>query len=175
MAKVFYETENSILWIDGNLGERLPVGFPENPDLEKVILGKLPLTYGIQKYKNISILTGNTKRFLAELPETNQYQFLQDLRSIYPYFRKIIIAVDGKNPTLQKKWMKEVESAYLLFNCKNLFLGRTAAWLSENKHLVKGLIGIGKNDQEVLLAYQRLKEVLGEIPELILDIKKIAP
>ena len=175
LAKVFYETEKSILWIDGNLGERLPVGFSGNPDLEKVLSHQLPLTYGIQKHKEISVLTGNSEHFLAELSETTQYQFLQDLRNIYPYFRKIIIAVDGKNPTLQKKWMKEVESAYLLFSCKNLFLGRTAAWLDENKHLVKGLIGIGKNDQEVLLAYQRLKEILGEIPELILDIKKIAP
>ena len=175
LAKVFYETDDSILWIDGNLGERLPTGFPENPDLEKVISGQLPLTYAIKKHKNISVITGNTQHFLAELPETGQYQFLQDLRSIYPYFRKIIIAVDGKNPTLQKKWMKEVESAYLLFTCKNLFLGRTATWLDENKHLVKGLIGIGKNDQEVLLTYQRLKEILEEIPELVLDIKKIAP
>lgn len=175
LAKAFYEKENSILWIDGNLGERLPADFPENPDLEKVISFQLPLTYGIKIYQNISVITGNTKHFLSELPEQKQFQFLQDLRNVYPYFKKNIIAVDGKNPTLQKKWMKEVESAYLLFNCKNLFLGRTATWLNENRHLVKGLIGIGKNDQEVLLAYQRLKEILDEIPELILDIKKIAP
>lgn len=175
LAKVFSKTENPILWVDGNLGERLPTHFPLNPDLEKVISGQLPLTYAIKKHENIFILTGKAEHFLAELPETKQYQFLQDLKNIYPHFQKVIITVDGKNPTLQKKWMKEVESAYLLFNCKNLFAGRTATWLETNKNLVKGLIGIGKNDQEVLLTYLRLKEILGSIPELILDIKKIAP
>ena len=71
--------------------------------------------------------------------------------------------------------MKETENIYLLFNTKNLFLNRTASWLKENENRAKGLIGIGKNDQEILLAYQRLKEILEDVPELVLDIKKIAP
>ena len=60
LAKAFFKSENSIFWIDGYLGERLPPDFPENPDLEKVISGQLPLTYGILKHKNISVLTGNS-------------------------------------------------------------------------------------------------------------------
>ena len=175
LAKVFQKNGEKILWVDGNLGEHLPASFSDNINLEKVILGQLPLTQAIQQIENISVLTGISKHFLAEVSERQQFQFLQDLRDIYPNFDKIILAVDGKNPTLQKKWMDEAERIYLLFNTKNLFLGRTSAWLQENQKKAVGLIGIGKNDQEVLLAYMRLKEIVSEVPELILDIKKIAP
>ena len=147
IAKIFQQKGNSVLWIDGNLGEHLPEIFSvENPDLESVLLGKLPLTHALQKKEGISILTGNSNHFLGELPDIIQYQFLRDLSSIYMNFDKIVFAVDGTNQVLQKKWMKESEDIYLLFNSKNLFLNRTSLWLKENASLVKGLIGIGKND-----------------------------
>ena len=81
----------------------------------------------------------------------------------------------GKIPSCKKKWMQHAENIYLLFNAKNLLLGRTLNWLQENAEKAKGLIGIGKNEQDILLGYMRLKEILGNVAELILDIKKIAP
>ena len=175
LAKILQKTEQSILWIDGNLGERLPFDFPESPEIEQVILGEIPVTHALQSKDNITVLTGKAKHCLAECSEILQFQFLQDLRTIYPHFDKVIICIDGKNPTLQKKWLNETKDVYLLFNAKNLLLNRTITWLNENKNLAKGLIGIGKNDQEVLLSYMRIKEIIGEVSELILDIKKIAP
>ena len=174
-AKLLAQKGGSVLWIDGNLGEKLPEGMPAHPDLEKVLLGQLPLTQILQEVQGISVLTGASEHFLAELNEIKQYQFLQDLGRIYPNFDRVVLSVDGKNPALQKKWMEQAESIYLLFNTKNLLLGRTLNWLQENPSKAKGLIGIGKNDQAVLLSYMRLKGILGEVPELILDIKKIAP
>ena len=175
VAKILEKKGNSVFWVDGNLGEKSSKNNSENPNLERVILGQLPLTEAIYKTENIFVLTGEAEHSLAELSESKQYQFLQDLKNIYPNFDKVILSVDGKNPELQKKWVEETADIYLLFSTKNLLLNRTLAWLKENKNKAKGLIGIGKNDQEVLLAYLRLKEILGEIPELILDIKKIAP
>ena len=175
LAKILEKKENTVLWVDGNLGEQSPSEDFKNQNLERVLSGQLPLTEAIQKIENVSVLAGITHPFLAELSDMQQYRFLQDLKKVYPNFDKVILSVDGKNPVLQKKWMNEAENTYLLFNTKNLLLNRTLAWLKENDHHVNGLIGIGKNDQEVLLAYMRLKEVLGDIPELILDIKKIAP
>ena len=113
--------------------------------------------------------------FLAELDEIAQYQFLQDLTRLYPNYDKVILTVDGKNSVLQKKWMQHAENIYLLFHAKNLFFGRTASWLQEYPGKANGLIGVGRNEQEVLLAYIRLKELLGDVPELIFDIQKIAP
>ena len=173
LAKMFHQMGNSVLWINGNLGENTLPNIPNSTELEAVFCGKLPLTHAIQNIEGLSVLTGISKHFLAELSETNQYQFLQDFKKLYPNFDKVVFTVDGKNPILQKKWIEETENTYLLFSTKNLFLNRTANWLNENK--ADGLIGIGKNDQEILLAYMRLKEILGEVPELILDIKKIAP
>lgn len=175
LAKILNEKGADTLWVDGNLGEQQPVGCPENPPLEKVIQGQSPLTHAIQQIDGISILTGKSEHFFAEISEIQQYQFLKDLHRIYSLFDKIILSVDGKNPALQKKWMNEAEEIYLLFNSKNLLLNRTLNWLHENAHKTKGLIGIGSNHQSVLLAYMRLREILGELPELILDIKKIAP
>ena len=175
VAKILEQKGNSVFWVDGNLGEKNSKNNSENPSLERVILGQLPLTEAIYKKENVFVLTGESEHSLAELSEHKQYQFLQDLKNIYPNFDKVILSVDGKNPELQKKWVEETADIYLLFSTKNLLLNRTLAWLKENKNKAKGLIGIGKNDQEVLLAYLRLKEILGEIPELILDIKKIAP
>ena len=175
LAKILAQQGNSVLWVDGNLGERPFENFPENPNLEKVIMGKLPLTEAIFQAENVYILSGKSEHFLAELPPASQYQFLQDLEDTYPNFDKVILSVDGKNPVLQKKWIEETENIYLLFSTKNLLLNRTLVWLKENMLKTKGLIGIGKNDQEILLTYMRLKNLLGEIPELILDIKKIAP
>ena len=175
LAKVWHAKGCHVLWIDGNLGESLPDGMVAHPDLEKVLLGQLPLTQVLQEVEGISVLTGLSEHFFAELSEIKQYQFLQDLNKIYPNFDKVILSVDGKNPILQKKWMGQAESIYLLFHAKNLLLGRTLTWLQENPLKASGLIGIGKNEQAVLLAYMRLKEILGNVPELILDIKKIAP
>ena len=175
LAKILAQQGNSVLWVDGNLGKKSPSDDFKNPDLNRVLTGQLPLTEAIQKVGNISILAGITHPFLAELSDINQYRFLQDLRKVYLNFDKVVLSVDGKNPVLQKKWMNEAESTYLLFNTKNLLLNRTLAWLEENNHRTNGIIGIGKNEQEVLLAYMRLKKILGEIPDLILDIKKIAP
>ena len=175
LAKILAQQGNSVLWVDGNLGEYSLNNNFKNPELERVLLGQVPLTEAIQKIGNISVLTGTAHPFLAELSDMNQYRFLQDLRKVYPNFDKVVLSVDGKNPVLQKKWMNEAESTYLLFNTKNLLLNRTLAWLKENNQRTNGLLGIGKNEQEVLLAYMRLKEVLGKVPELILDIKKIAP
>lgn len=165
----------NVLWVDGNLGEHPLKDIDSSPDLKKVLQGKLPLTHVLQKVQGISVLAGNTDIRLAELDEMKQYQFLQDLNKIYSNFDKVILAIDGKNPALQKKWMEVTENIYLLFNAKNLLLGRTLNWLEENPTKAKGLIGIGKNEQAVLLSYMRLKEILGKVPELILDIKKIAP
>lgn len=173
LAKLLEQKGNSVLWIDGNLGEKSPNFGLENPNLEKVILGQLPLTDAIFQIENISVLAGHSKHCLAELPESKQYQFLTDLQDTYPNYDKVILSVDGKNPTLQQKWIQQTDNTYLLFKTKNLLLNRTLAWLKENQ--AKGLIGLGKNDQEVLLTYMRLKDILGVIPELILDIKKIAP
>ena len=175
LAKIFRDQNQSVLWIDGNLGESTPDFFQTSSDLKRVLSGELPLTQALQTQDKISILAGKSDVFLAELPKHQQYQFLNDLQKLYLNFDKVIFSVNGKNSSLQKKWMKEAQEIYLVFNAKNLFLNRTLTWLKENRTKVKGLIGLGKNDQAVLLAYMRLKEILDEIPELILDIKKIAP
>ena len=129
----------------------------------------------LQQVEGISVLTGHAKHFLAECTEIVQQQFILGLKILYPNFDKVILAVKGNNPVLQRKWIKAAENVYLLFHAKNLLLGRTLDFLKENGTHTNGLIGVGKNDQDVLLAYARLKEILGNIPELILDIKKIAP
>ena len=175
LAKFWSAKGNSVLWVDGNLGEHQLDAEKENPDLEKVLKGQIPLTHIIRQVQGISVVTGRANLCLAEVNEIKQYQFLQDLGDIYSNYDKVILTVDGKNPALQKKWMKGAENIYLLFHAKNLLLGRTLNWLQENKEETNGLIGIGKNNQAILLAYMRLKEILGEVPELILDIKKIAP
>lgn len=175
LAKFWCTKGNSVLWVDGNLGEPHKENIQPNPDLEKVLRGVLPLTHILQEAEGVSVLSGYADICLAELDEIKQYQFLQDLNEIYSNFDKVILCVDGKNLNLQKKWMEVADNVYLLFNAKNLLLGRTLNWLGENPSKAKGLIGIGKNDQAVLLAHMRLKEILGDIPELILDIKKIAP
>lgn len=175
LAKFFQKQGQSVLWIAGNLGEKTDTTLPENIDLNRVLSGQVPATQVLQEKEGVFVLTGKADCFLAELSEEMQYQFLQNLKNLYPNFDKVVFAVDGKNLSLQKKWMNEAQEVYFVFHSKNLFLNRTSAWLKENAHLVKGLIGLGKNDQEVLLAYQRLKEILEEVPELILDIKKIAP
>ncbi len=173
VAKSLKQMKTSVLWIDGNLGER---GKSESSDTtQKVLKGQLPATEILQEKEEISVLEEKADYFLGELPVQKQYQFLQDLKELYPNYDKVVIAVDGKNPELQKKWMEQAENIYLVFNAKNLLMNRTLAWLKENKNKTKGLIGLGKNNQEVLLAYMRLKNILGNIPELILDIKKIAP
>ena len=175
LAKLLNKNGNAVLWIDGNLGERNALNTFDNSDLREILSGQLPPTQAIQQIENIFVLTGKSESFLAEQSDIKQCQFLQGLRNLYPNYDKVILSVDGKNPALQQKWMNEAENIYLLFNTKNLLLNRTLAWLKENPLKAKGLIGIGKNDQEVLLSYMRLKEILGDIPELILDIKKIAP
>ncbi len=175
LAKLLNKNGNAVLWIDGNLGERNALTTFDNSDLREILSGQLPPTQAIQQIENIFVLTGKSESFLAEQSDIKQCQFLQGLRNLYPNYDKVILSVDGKNPALQQKWMNEAENIYLLFNTKNLLLSRTLAWLKENPLKAKGLIGIGKNDQEVLLSYMRLKEILGDIPELILDIKKIAP
>lgn len=173
LAKTLSEKEGPVLWIDGNLGEHSLKETEPTDILEKALTGQIPLTEALKEIEGITVLEGSSKHFFAELSETSQYQILQDLKNIYLNFNKVILAVDGKNLPLQRKWMKQAENIYLLFNAKNLLLNRTLSWLKENT--AKGLIGIGKNDQEVLLTYLRLKEILIELPELILDIKKIAP
>ena len=175
LAQILAQQGDSVLWVDGNLGEKAFGNEPDNPSLEKVIMGQLPLTEVIYKKENVFVLAGLAKQCLAGLSVSRQYQFLQDLKNIYPNFDKVILSVDGKNPALQQKWIQQTDNVYLLFNTKNLLLNRTLAWLKENLQKTKGLIGIGKNEQEVLLTYIRLKNILGDIPELILDIKKIAP
>ena len=173
LAKLLYKGGESVLWIDGNLGENQPFQMAEDPNLEAVLSEQLPVTQIIQQIEGVSVISGIAKHFLGEQTNIKQQQFLQDLRLLYPNYDKVVLAVNGKNPELQKKWMAETENIYLMFNAKNILLNRTLAWLKENT--AKGLIGIGRNDQDVLLSYMRLKEVLGEVPELILDIKKIAP
>ena len=65
LAKIFHQKGKSVLWVDGNLGESSPENFPENPNLERVILGQLPITEAIQNVEGISVLTGCTKHFLC--------------------------------------------------------------------------------------------------------------
>ena len=175
LAKIFHQKGNTVLWVDGNLGESSPENFTNSQNLERVILGQLPITEAIQEVEGISVLTGHAKIFLAERTEIEQQQFILNLKILYPNFDKVILTVKGNNPILQKEWIDAAENVYLLFRTKNLLLGRTLNWLKENGKHTKGLIGIGKNDQEILLTYMRLKEILGNVPELILDIKKIAP
>ena len=79
LAKTWKNQGYSVLWVDGNLGEHLPKGMTSNPDLERVLLGQLPLTQVLQEVQGISVLTGLSDHFLAELNEVKQYQFLQDL------------------------------------------------------------------------------------------------
>ena len=174
LGKLLARDRNPVLWVDGNLGEH-SMEEEANTALDNVLEGQLPITELLKEKEGVVVLEGFSKYFFAELSETKQYQLLQDLRNVYSNFNKVILTVDGKNPVLQQKWMNEAESIYLLFNCKNLFLNRTLSWLKENTQKTKGLIGIGKNDQEVLLTYMRLKNILNEIPKLVLDIKEIAP
>ena len=74
-----------------------------NLDLQKILSGQSPLTQVLKTMNNISVLTGHASQFLAEADEITQYRFLQDLTEIYPNFDMVILAIDGKNPILQKK------------------------------------------------------------------------
>ena len=129
LAKICHDKGNSVLWVDGNLGENNLKNIYENPTLEKVIQGLVPLTEAIQQINGISVLSGHSKHFLAEQPEVVQQQFISDLKKVYSNFDKIILSVNGKNPALKKKWLNGTENVYALFNAKNLLLNRTASWL----------------------------------------------
>ena len=58
LAKLLNKKGNSVLWVDGNLGEHSLDEGAFNPDLEKVLKGHLPLTQVIQETEGISVLCG---------------------------------------------------------------------------------------------------------------------
>ena len=72
VAKDLQKKGYNVLWIDGNVGEKTPEGFDDIPELERVILGQLPITHALRKKEKITVLTGKAPQCLAECSEILQ-------------------------------------------------------------------------------------------------------
>ena len=101
-------------------------------------------------------------------------QFFSDLQIYEEHFDRVIIAISSQNFHLQQLWLDWTDRTFLFFKNDNLSLEKTVNFLINHAHRVHGLIGTDKNPHETRLAWMRIKKIVPDAPDLILDIKKIA-
>lgn len=170
LARFLQHQNQNILLIDGDLGN----GANENPNLSQVLRDKGAITKAIRKIQNVAVLGGKSDYSLAQTSPCFQLQFLSDLQLYEEHFNRTITAIGPQNVQLQNLWLEWADKTILFFKNNNIFLEKTAEFLSLYKNKISGLIGIDTNLHETRLAWMRIKEIVPETPDLILDIKKIA-
>ncbi len=170
LARFLQHQEQRILCVDGDLGN----GVAENPYLNQVLQDKGAITKAIKKIKQLSILGGKSELSLAQQPQWFQQQLLSDLQFYEENFSRIIVAIGSQNIQLQKLWLSWADKTFLFFQNENIFLEKTAEFISKYKEKINGLIGVDSNPHETRLAWMRLKKIIPETPDLIVDITKIA-
>ena len=170
LARFLQNQEQRILCVDGDLGN----GIAENPNLTQVLQDKGAIPKAIKKIRHLSILGGKAEQSLAQTPNYFQQQFLSDLQIYEEHFHRIIVAIGSQNTDLQNLWLSWVDKTFLFFQNENIFLEKTAEFLIQHPKQVYGLIGISPNPHESRLAWMRLKQIVPQTPDLILDITKIA-
>ena len=170
LAHFLKNQEQHILCVDGDLGN----GLKENDALNKVLQDKGAIPKAVQKTHHLAVLGGKSNQTLAQSSDSFKMQFLADLQLYEEQFDHVIVAIGSHNTQLQELWLKWTNTTFLFFKNENLSLERTANFLTKYSHKINGLIGISKNLHETRLAWMRLRKIIPETPDLILDIKKIA-
>ncbi len=158
------------LLIDGDLGN----GTVENPELSQILHDKGGLPKAIKRINHLSILSGKADTSLAQNSESFKMQFFSDLQIYEELFDRVIIAISSQNIHLQQLWLDWTDKTFLYFKNDNLSLEKTVNFLTNHTHQIHGLIGTDKNHHETRLAWMRLKKIVPDAPDLILDLKKIA-
>ena len=170
LARFLQNQNQNILLIDGDLGN----GTNENPNLTQVLRDKGAIPKAIRKVQSLAVLGGKADYSLAQTSACFQSQFLSDLQLYEEHFNRTITAIGPQNVQLQNLWLEWADKTILFFKNNNIFLEKTAEFLSTHKNQISGLIGVDSNSHETRLAWMRLKKIVPETPDLILDIKKIA-
>ena len=160
----------SILLVDGDLGN----GPNENKPLTKVLDDKAAIAKDVKKMRHLAILGGKSEISLAQNSDVFKKQFLSDLQLYEENYDRTITAIESKNIDLQNLWLTWADKTFLFFQNESLSMEKTAEFLSTHPNQICGLIGTNPNPHETRLAWMRLKEVIPDTPELVLDIKKIA-
>ena len=167
----FLQSQNQrILLIDGDLGN----GSVENPNLTNVLHDKAAIPKAIKKINQLSVLSGKADCSLAQNPDSFKMQFFSDLQIYEEHFDRVIIAISSQNFHLQQLWLDWTDKTFLFFQNNNLCVEKTVNFLINHAHQVHGLIGTDENPHETRLAWMRIKKIVPDAPNLILDIKKIA-
>ena len=167
----FLQSQNQrILLIDGDLGN----GSADNPELTKVLHDKAAIPKAVKHINQMAVLSGKADCSLAQNPESFKMQFFSDLQIYEEHFDRVIIAISSQNFHLQQLWLDWTDRTFLFFKNDNLSLEKTVNFLINHAHQVHGLIGTDKNPHETRLAWMRIKKIVPDAPDLILDIKKIA-
>ena len=170
LAHFFKNQEQRILCVDGDLGN----GNTPNPYLNKILQDRGAIAKAIKKIHHLAVLGGKADLSLAEQPNWFQQQFLSDLQLYAQNYDRIIVAIGSQNTQLQNLWLSWADKTFLFFQNENLYLEKTADFLSQHAKKIGGLIGVNPNTHETRLAWMRLKKIVPETPDLVLDIKKIA-
>lgn len=170
LAKFLQNQDQRILCIDGDLGN----GVTENPYLDQVLQDKGAIPKAIKKIRHLAILGGKSNLSLAQKPLWFQQQFLSDLQVYEEHYNRMIVAIGSQYTQLQNLWLNWADKTFLFFQNENIFLEKTVEFLINHPNCVYGLIGINTNPHETRLAWMRIKKIVPETPDLILDIKKIA-
>ncbi len=172
-ARFLQQQSLSPLWIDGNLGNSDSNKIYD--PLDKMLQDKAAISKTIRRQKDLSILSGKANKTLLNCSKTFQHQFLCDLNTISIHFDKLIVSLMTSDNDFQDLWLSWAESRYLFFSSDNFSLEKTAQFLINCPYKIQGLISTDSNSHQSLLAWIRLKQIVGEVPPLITDIKKIAP
>ncbi len=170
LAFFLQHQEQRILCIDGDLGN----GVTSNPDLDQVLQDKGAIPKAIKKMHRLAVLGGKANYSLAQTPDWFKLQFISDLQVYEEHYDRMIVAISSQNFQLQNIWLNWADKTFLFFQSENLFLEKTASFLSQYPDKIFGLIGTDKNPHKTQLAWMRLKKIVPSTPDLILDIKKIA-
>lgn len=170
LAHFLQQQNQHTLLIDGDLGN----GSIDNPALTQVLTDKGAMPKAIKKIDNLSILSGKADRTLAQNPDSFKMQFFSDLQIYEEHFERIIIAISSQNAHLQKLWLDWTDKTFLFFKNDNLSLEKTVDFLINHAQQIHGLVGTDEDPHETRLAWMRIKKIVPDAPDLILDIKKIA-
>ncbi len=164
------ENGYTTLLIDGNLG--VSTQDEIDTDLDKVLSDKAAISKAIHTTKGVSYLSGKASHPFATKSKNYQNQFLADLNTLSGNFDKIFAALSSESSNLQELWLSWAEKKYLFFQTENLFLEKTAEFLHNYPNQIDGLISLNKNPHLSRLAWIRLKKIIPDLPELIIDIKQ---
>lgn len=170
LAKFLQSQQQRTLLIDGDLGN----GTADNPELSQVLHDNAALPKAVKHINQLSVLSGKADTSLAQNSQSFKMQFFSDLQIYEELFDRVIIAISSQNTHLQQLWLDWTDKTFLYFKNDNLSMEKTVNFLINHTHQIHGLIGSDKNPHETRLAWIRLKQIVPDAPDLILDIQKIA-